>query len=515
MRYLSLFLLLHTLSLPIFAADLPWRHEYAAAFYEAQDEEKLLLIRFGNEGESAPLPPESEAILRSYVLADLPMTATGRADNGEGPLLDSPAFQALSKAPGLAIVNLKNKAARYGHVIATLSLGKDQPTATQITQFLESPLRELGPKTHLDEFGLTWHFDYRTAYTKAEQEKKLLAVVFDSEGTRFAQDRATAEQMRDLVLVRLRVEDCAALLRDEGFRQFHGASGVGIVDLKHDGEDHGRLVQVLPTSYLTMAGVRTMIALADRQAEQPALPWHTDYLAARAQAVAEGKMLLIAVDSKDEVYAPRPESQPALCGYVLLRQTTESKYEFEGEPRRLLEYGDFQPLRNRPGLVVYDFKHKDEPYYGEVVSVMPYRYLGPNSGNRVVGEEQRERELLTLEPNTLTRRTLTWAIRVSKGMGISGSAAPTAGRARIRMVGARRNSLLQCRSGCGHFAGGLQGPEIASPGPGEDIVDGALNMVQIWSSSPPHYGVMVSYHPQFGYDMSPSSSNHWYGTGRF
>lgn len=83
------------------------------------------------------------------------------------------------------------------------------------------------------------------------------------------------------------------------------------------------------------------------------------------------------------------------------------------------------------------------------------------------------------------------------------------------MLGAIRNSLLQCRSGCGHFAGGLSGPEIASPGPGQDVVDGALNMVRIWSTSPPHYGVMVSYRPQFGYDMAPNSSNHWYGTGRF
>ena len=76
-------------------------------------------------------------------------------------------------------------------------------------------------------------------------------------------------------------------------------------------------------------------------------------------------------------------------------------------------------------------------------------------------------------------------------------------------------SRLQCRSGVGHFAGGLRGPEIASPGPGKDIVDCALNMVRIWRGSPPHYGVMVRYHREFGYDMAANSRTHYYGTGRF
>lgn len=362
---------------------------------------------------------------------------------------------------------------------------------------------------------LQWHADYGTAYAKAEQEKKLLFVVFDSEESCFTPDSLMTDKLSDLVLVRLKVEDSSKLLSHEGFRQFHMASGVGIVDLMHDDQDQGRLVQVLPSSYLTMPGVDAMIALARRETELPSLQWNTDYLAARAQAVAEGKMLLIAVDSEDEHFTPRPQSHALLCGYVLLRQTTESQYDFDGKPRRLLEFGDFQPLRNRAGLVVYDFKHKDQPFYGEVVSAMPFRYLGSNPGNRVDTEEQREREFLLLEPNTLTRRTLTWAIRVSKGHG--GQRLRSAdGRPNPNlMLGAIRNSLLQCRSGCGHFAGGLSGPEIASPGPGEDVVDGALNMVRIWSGSPPHYGVMVSYRSQFGYDMAPNSSNHWYGTGRF
>jgi len=121
-----------------------------------------------------------------------------------------------------------------------------------------------------------------------------------------------------------------------------------------------------------------------------------------------------------------------------------------------------------------------------------------------------------LEPETLTRRTLTWAIRVSKGHGESTRLRSADGiPCETRMAGAQRNSVLQTSYGVGHHAGGLMGGEIASPGPGQDIVDGALNMVRIWRSSPPHYGMMVRFHRRFGYDMHPSSENHWYGTGRF
>ena len=514
MRFSTMLLLLSALSSPTLATEPNWYDDYSTAYHEANDQEKLLLIRFHDKGAPAALPAESHAMLRSYVLADLPMTATAGGEDAT-PLLDSSAFQALRKLPGLAVVNLKDKTRRYGNVTATLGVADGQFDAARVTQFLESRLREFGPKTYSDEFGLAWHFDYTTAYAKAEQEKKLLLVVFDSDDQRFSPDRPTADEMRDIVLVRLRVEDSGALLRDEGFCQFHNAPGVGIVDLKHEGQERGRLVQVLPSYYVTKAGVRAMIALAGRETELPPLHWHSDYHLARAQAVAESKMLLISVESEDQTYVPRPNCRPILCGYVLLRQTTETQYDFEGQPRRLLEFADFQQLRDQPGLVVYDFKHKDQSYYGQVVSVMPFRYLGSNPGNRVFGEEQRERELLILEPETLSRRTLTWAIRVSVGHGNRRLRSADGRPCAILMGGARRNSLLQCRSGCGHFAGGLSGPEIASPGPGEDIVDGALNMVRIWSTSPPHYGVMVGYHPRFGYDMSPSSATHWYGTGRF
>jgi len=364
---------------------------------------------------------------------------------------------------------------------------------------------------------LRWHDDYDQAYRQAKAENKLLFLACDSADVRFSPDKQTAERLRELVLARLTIEQCEKLLYHSGLRKFHCAEGIGVIDLREGSPSHGKVVDTMPARYLTMQGVRTMIDLAEGNTEPPPLDWHTDYLEARAAALREGKMLLVAVDSDDRRYTPHPGAMPVLHGYVVLREHRDKEYPSpKGEPRRLIDFADFRHLRGQPGLVIYDFAHREEPTYGQVVSVMPYKYLGPEPGHRVFSEEEREHELLILEPGTLSRRTLTWAVRVSHSNGRNRRLRSADGRPHPRlMAGALRNSLLQCRRGCGHFAGGLRGPEIASPGPGKDIVDGALNMVRIWKTSPPHYGVMVRFHRRFGYDMAPSSGNHWYGTGRF
>lgn len=400
-------------------------------------------------------------------------------------------------------------------VAAAGRVSAEPPGAARGADIASMPA-EPQPAGATDAFGLFWHSDYAAAHAAARRQRKLLLVSVETRDEGLIPDAETAACLADLVLARLPLDGARRLLLHEAFRDFHNAPGVGIIDLKHEGSEYGRVVYVLPSIHVSLPGVRAMVALADRQAALPEPPWLTDYHAARAEAVRSRRMLLVAVDGEDSVFTPRPHSIPALWSYVLLRQTTETTYEVEGTPRRLVEFGDFAPLKGQPGVVIYDFKHVGKPYYGQVVSAMPYRYLGPDAGKNVFGETYRERKLLTLEPGTLTQRTLTWAVRVSKGHGSNQRLRSADGRPNEALrLGARRNSQLQCRMGVGHFAGGLTGPEIASPGPGQDIVDAALNMVRIWSTSPPHYGVMVRYHAEHGYDMWPSSTNHWYGTGRF
>jgi len=514
-----IFLCLNLVCVAVFAEKPSWHHDYAKAYYEAKQHEKLLLISFYDEDARYVPEPKVMAALQEFVLAELPASATLATDQPseeDKPLLAYRAFRRLHNGPGLAIVNLKYHADKYGYVVGTLALEDARRSDDRVLQFLEDPIREYDVPMLADDFGLKWHTDYAAAYAEAEAKQKLLFVAFDSDGQRFSPDRKTAGMLRRCVLARLRVEDSGDLLAKEAFRAFHQAPGIGVIDLAHEGAGHGTLVHMLPGEYVTAKGTQTMLALAEGKSKFPALRWHTDFERAKKLAVARKKMLLIAIDNDRQVFEPRPASVPVLHAYVLLRQTIESEVRSDGLLRRLLDLDDLRPMREKAGLVIYDFKYKDQPYYGQVVSAMPFKYLGPNPGNRVFGEEQREFEFFTLEPNTLSRRTLTWAIRVSKGYGENQRLRSADGRPDdTLMAWALKNSQLQKKYGCGHHAGGPMRAEIASPGPGDDIVDGALNMVRIWRSSRPHYGTMVRYHRQFGYDMYPSRTNHWYGTGRF
>ena len=516
MRTTTLTLCLGLLATSLMAAPLKWHTDYGDAYRQAEQNEKFLLVSFHDEEKSFTPSAEMRKALEPFVLLKVATSATITVDAEQKPLLDCACFRPLKNQPGLAVINLKYRDEKYTRVVASLSLDEAQRSAVRVLQFLEEPERELGPALVKDEFGLSWHTVYGAAYSEAKQANKLLMLAFDSDNRRFVPGKSLVPLLRGCVLVRLRVEDSRELLSHPGLRQFHGDAGIGVIDLKNEGTSYGRVVNVLPAEYLTNKGTEAMLKLAQGKTDLPKLGWLTDYHQAREQAERQQRMLLIAIDSDDEVFSPKSQSIPTLHGYVLLRQKIDTEYRDKDDSRLLVQFADFQPLCQKPGLVVYDFRSKDAPHYGQVVGVMPYKYLGSNPGNRVFSEEEREREFLALEPNSLTRRILTWAIRVSKGHGRTTRLRSADGRPNSRLMSwALKNSQLQCRYGCGHHAGGPMRSEIASTGPGDDIVEGALNMVSIWRSSRPHYATMVRYHREFGYDMAPSSSHHWYGTGRF
>ncbi len=509
-------LLLAGVCTPIASAALSWHDDYATAYHQAKEQKQLLLVAFYDDNARYTPQPEALDHLKDYVLLAVPTSATIGDDEEAQRLLDCSAFRRLENGPGLAVVNLKYPGTKHGDVVGSLKLAEANESAARVVQLLEEPHARFGPAVQADTFGLQWHTTYAEAYAQAKDEERLLLIAFDADGVRFLPDTKTADVLRDVVVARLRVEESDDLLRDSAFRLFHRGPGIGLIDLKHQGESYGKVVQVLPSEYVTMAGTQAMIALANGESKLPPLKWLSDFEKAKDLAKKQEKMLLIAIDGQGEKYEPGAKAIPVLHGYVLLRQSTESECRVEGVVRKILQRADLTPMRQKPGLVIYDYRHHGEEYYGQVVSTMPYRYLGPNPGNRVFGEQEREHEFLILEPNTLSQRTLTWAIRVSKGYGANQRLRSADGRPNQTLMSfALKNSILQRRYGCGHHAGGPMRAEIASPGPGEDIVDGALNMVRIWRGSPPHYGTMVRYHPEFGYDMSAARSNYWYGTGRF
>ena len=528
----------------VVGSELTWHQDYNMAYRQASRQERLLLVAFAPADPPFRLPEDAGPVLRECMLVHVATDRDGPAREQAERLLQATAFRPLRADGGLAVINLKYDGPQHGHVIRTLPRADALASATRVVQLIDYVHRKLGPEVRTDGFGLRWHTTYAAAYREADKLGKPLLIAVDSDTHRFTPDLALADQLRDVVLARLHIDECQRLLTHSGMRKFHGATGIGLLEqhgggVRADADNSDRIsatttdtvaasshptrrqvTHVIPSRLITKQGVSTMLAMAVGESDNIAAPkWHDDYHQARQAAERERKMLLIAVDGEEEGqrYEPRRHSLPLLHGYVCLRQSARVEYPTRRGPvRRLFQFRDFQPLREQPGLVVYDFTDPDAEHYGDVVSAMPYKYLGPNPGNRVFSEAEREHAFLLLEPNTLTQRTLTWAIRVSKGHGGNQRLRSADGQpCDARMAGALRNSVLQCSYGCGHHAGGLSGGEIASPGPGDDIVDGALNMVRIWRGSPPHYGMMVRFHRRFGYDMHPSNSRHWYGTGRF
>jgi hypothetical protein len=130
--------------------------------------------------------------------------------------------------------------------------------------------------------------------------------------------------------------------------------------------------------------------------------WQTDFAAASQQAVDEKKYLVVLFD----VSGQRPLLQDVALPrdqHVFVRLTTDSERPAESEGA-IRDEQLFQALRTPGGLAIIDYAHRDAPYYGEVVSVLPENKL----------DRVRVYELLSLPPGTLTQRTLTWAVRIHR-----------------------------------------------------------------------------------------------------
>jgi len=348
------------------ATELSWRTDYGTAYREAQEAKQLLIVSFyGPDARYEPDAPTA-AVLQANVPLALATDAVIEQGGKSVKVIESGAFAQLKGEPGIAVINLKYEGSTMGRVVSALPLQEAEKPG-KLTHVLEDTARRFGEKVLADPFGLKWYTEYGTAYNKAKAEKKLLFIAVDHEEERFVPDLDLADALRDIVLLRLHLEESSRLLSEVGMRKFHLASGIGILNLKHEGADFGRLTHTIPSRLWTKAGTHAMIALADgRKDEAEAVHWHTDYFQARELAEKEHKMLLVAVDSADESFQPREQSIPLLHGYVCLRQKTEATYTCrKGIARRLLDFLDFRAMREQAGLAVYDFTDEKAPHFGD------------------------------------------------------------------------------------------------------------------------------------------------------
>jgi hypothetical protein len=224
---------------------------------------------------------------------------------------------------------------------------------------------------------------------------------------------------------------------------------------------------------------------------------HTDYFPAYIAARNAGKMLVIDFGTGFDF---KTVDAKTLEGYVLCRVPLDYKIPVNGKKERLIDAPAFAFMQQQPGIAVVDLRHKD--HYRETVSVLPQRYA-------LTGYVA---ALLDLPAGTLTQRTLTWAFRVHQEQPpcCRGSADPTL------MNHAEAQSTNQANSNAMFHSGSFPGSFeiVAQSWSGGNIVDTAVDLVNLWRSSPAHWGAASTPWSYYGVDMQSNGAG-WFATGVF
>jgi hypothetical protein len=224
---------------------------------------------------------------------------------------------------------------------------------------------------------------------------------------------------------------------------------------------------------------------------------HSDYFSAYREARANNRMLLIDLGANFDFSTIAPEK---LSGYVLCKVPADCTIEADGKQQRLLEAPAFQSLGKQPGLVIVDFRN--EKTRRLAVSVLPKRHA--TKANVEI--------MLALPAGTLTQRTLLWAFRVhpERPAGVFGSADTTL------MNHAANHSFEQAQYNVMYHAYWFPGnfEIVAESWSNQSIVDAAIDLVNLWRSSPAHWWAASAQWGKFGCDMK-SNGQQWFGTGVF
>jgi hypothetical protein len=265
------------------------------------------------------------------------------------------------------------------------------------------------------------------------------------------------------------------------------------------------------------------------------LSWHTDYAAACDEARSAKKMLLVN-------FVPRDESdiqngfekslqqvdaiRAKLDDFVLVRVGENRRagnllFPLRKKNRgRLIDDAAFKHLGQSPGLAIIDFEHADESYYGQVVTVLPFKngkyYRWKNSQFEVA---------LGLPAGTITQRMMVWAVRIHPEQPQS-----TVGTMHPELAAlATKHSEYQAQIGVQghqHFENRAQtvrfvthsnevSEVVAESWENQDLIDSCIDCVASWRQSPGHWAGVSSRHRLYGYDIRKGSNGIWYGTGLF
>jgi hypothetical protein len=259
------------------------------------------------------------------------------------------------------------------------------------------------------------------------------------------------------------------------------------------------------------------------------LKWHSNYAAAYAKAKHERRLLLVNFVPDGESAAQRRldcalDADRALqCRVepmVLARLPQDYKSESADYHGRLVDHPAFRHLSGRTGIAIVDLKHTGAPYYGRVVTALPF-----SPGTYYRWRPSYLTAALDLPPGTITQRTMVWAVRIHPE-----SPASTAGRCdRTLSQAAEQHSEYQARIEVqGHHrwetrfrqvrarTNAREASEVvAESWPNQNLIDSCIDCVDSWRHSPGHWRAVRGRHRLFGFDIRRGRNGIWYGTGIF
>ena len=270
------------------------------------------------------------------------------------------------------------------------------------------------------------------------------------------------------------------------------------------------------------------------------IPWETNYEYAMRSAKYSTRFLLIYLYADSDQDIPEAlASMPVIPAcrefetivlddgfvrsgldkYVLLKLPMDAEITDEdGMKKPLYSLPGFEHMADHPGLVVIDFAHRDAPYYGEVVGILPFmRGECPTTSQTET--------FLNLPPGTLTQRTLTYAVRIHPDQPLSSDGEPLP----IVVQEATAHALYQAERGVlGHqnygercyrvkevLGGGSPSEICAQSLSGLSLYEGAIASMRLWRHSGAHWSICRKSQTYYGYDMARGKNGCWYAVGFF
>lgn len=258
------------------ASDL-WSTDYATAMSVAERQGKMLVLCFfdpagndrGRRWEALlQADPAIRAQFQKAVAVKVPLDARIQVQGQSVTLVEHPAYAALDRRPGLAIIDLAHKESRlYGRVVSCFPWVDGRQFTAKDFAALSNPTTSPNPTDQASSanraqpLSTVWLSRYSEAMEAAQAQGKMMLIYFTADDPRCAQfesqtlaDPQIAAKMQEFVNVKLPLGATipvdgqeVELLKHRAFAEMLGMPGLAILDFVHkDAPYYGSVVSTFP-----------------------------------------------------------------------------------------------------------------------------------------------------------------------------------------------------------------------------------------------------------------------------